>query len=653
MTATIGDGVVLTVEIGFATTSGNGLVPLGGNLTDIVWTDVSTSVRSVSTKRGRSSELDSFTAGSANVTFSNAARTFDPEYSAGPYFGKLTPGRPIRISAQYAAGATTSLFFGFVESWDQQYAPPADAICVVTASDAFKVLNQLTLPHYWEHYIGTESPTAWFRFDDGDIPETALDSVSQIPTGVWYEQNGTPATGAGGDSLLANDSSVCATFDGTTYLGLPSESFKYDDDNYLNLSLECWISTTTETDGNYAIFHKYGFDSIIAIGMVVSGGVGTIQVQVGYLGSPGLTIVYGSTRRVNDGNRHHIAICSDWDLGLNVYVDAFSATLDDSYGIIFDTYGFIPDARVGYPFSPSSDSTFNFPLPFVGSVDELIYYSNQTLSANDVLIRRNIGKGTLGAGDLASARATSVLNIAQWMTDARAITASGSTVQGYNTQGKTVLAALQECEAAEQGRLFIAADGDVRFIARQELSTSSSYNVPSRTYGDDSGELPYLDIAFVYNDDLIRNVVSVSRANGATVTLEDTTSQGQYFVRSDSLSDLITNDDTFSSDVANARLQFYKQPSSRVESLSVNPRSNPASLYPAVIGDEIGTRITVKRRPQGVGSAISKELMIEGISHTISPDTWTTTYNCSPAPTVYFLLDSASFGVLNTNLLGY
>ena len=651
MSATIGDGVVLTVEIGFATTSGNGRVPLGGALTDIVWTDVSTSVRSVSTKRGRSSELDTFTAGSANVTLSNATRAFDPEYAAGPYFGKLTPGRPIRISAQYGAGATTPLFFGFVENWDQQYAPPADAIALVTCSDAFKVLNQLTLPHYWEYYIGGQAPTAWFRFDDGTEPDTAFDSVAQVASGVWRDNTGAAATGAGGSSLLANDSSSCATFDGTTYLGLPRANFPFNILNYLNVSLECWISTSTTTDGSYGIFHKSGSESAISLGMKVSGGVGTIQAQIGSIAGISSVWAMTSTKLVNDGLRHHLAIVWDWNTSQHdLYVDGIVATTFDYFGPALNTYN--AEVQVGAPFSPSTDPTYNFTSSFVGSVDELAFYASKSLTLTEIEIRRQIGRGRY-ANNYASTRAANVLTMAQWMTDGAEITASSSMVQAFNTQGKTVLASLQECEAAEQGRLFINAAGKVRFVSRLELSTDSPYNVPTRVYGDGPAELPYLDIAFVYNDQLVKNLVTVSRANGATAQAQDTESQGQYFVRSDSLSDLISNSDDFSVDLANARLAFYKQPSMRVESLAVNPRANPASLYPAVIGDEIGTRITVKRRPQGVGSAISKELMIEGISHTITPDGWATTYNCSPAPTVFFLLDSTASGVLDTSQLGY
>jgi hypothetical protein len=105
-------------------------------------------------------------------------------------------------------------------------------------------------------------------------------------------------------------------------------------------------------------------------------------------------------------------------------------------------------------------------------------------------------------------------------------------------------------------------------------------------------------------------------------------------------------------DIANVRLATYKQPAMRIESLGVSPRAN-TTIYTGLIGDEIGTRITVKRRPQSVGSVISKELLIEGVSHDIGPRTWSSTYNLSPAPLAFFILDSSTLGVLNTNLLGY
>jgi hypothetical protein len=145
----------------------------------------------------------------------------------------------------------------------------------------------------------------------------------------------------------------------------------------------------------------------------------------------------------------------------------------------------------------------------------------------------------------------------------------------------------------------------------------------------------------------------VSRNNGPTTTVNDATSQGQFFIRTSSVTDLIVNTDQQIIDIANARLSAYAQPKLRIEQLEFTPRQAPATLYPVAIGVEIGTRITVNRRPQGVGTVISKQVIVEGISHTITPDGWRTTFNLSPVFVATFILDSATFGVLDSNQLGY
>jgi hypothetical protein len=54
-----------------------------------------------------------------------------------------------------------------------------------------------------------------------------------------------------------------------------------------------------------------------------------------------------------------------------------------------------------------------------------------------------------------------------------------------------------------------------------------------------------------------------------------------------------------------------------------------------------------------VGSVLSKEVIVEGISHNISPDGWETSFTLSPVFAATFVLDSATFGVLDSNQLGY
>lgn len=653
MTSTIGDGVVFTVEIGFSTSSGSNQVPLGGALTDIVWTDVTSYVRDVSTKRGRNSELDAFSTGSAQITLSNASRIFDSEYTAGAYYGKLTPGRPIRIRAQYGAGSTTNLFFGFVDAWEQQYSYPNDAVAVVTASDAFKVFNLLNLPSYWDYLVTTDAPTCWFKLNEGAGVPLALDSQKAVTGLSWVTTAGVSTVSESAPSLLVNVPDTAAKFDGTRglvfYPYLPKASTI---PAAYKRTLELWISTETTTDGNYGIAKVGSGETVMGVGLVVSGGVGTVKVWRGSIAGISQVDIFTSTVVVNDGQPHHITVALNGNYESPVVlpkVDDVSATYATGATWTASYDDPQPDT-FGLPMNQLASN--NFTSAFVGTIDEIVIHKKTLLAATNT-VHYLTGLGTYGKGETTSARITKLLTMAKWMSDGTDLTTGNSTVQGINTTNKNLLAALKECEAAEQGRFFIDRDGKAKFISRQSINTVSTYNTSQRTFGDGSGELPYSDIQFEYNDRLISNRFTVSRSNGGSFTADDTTSQGQYFIRATDISDLITDTDRFSQDVATAQVEFYRQPALRINTLEVNPRKSPSSLYPSVIGDEIGTRFTVNRRPQNVGTVISKELLLEGISHQITPSSWNTIYSFSPVPINYFILNSATFGVLGVNILGY
>ena len=655
MSATIADGVVFTVEIGFSTSAGSGTVPINSTLASITWTDVSAYVRSVSTNRGRSTELDTFQAGSASITLSNADRRFDPEHASGPYFGSLTPLRPIRIRAQYGAGATTNLFFGWIDQWPQSYNNPTDATVTITASDAFKVLNLLTLKSYWEYIQGGNR---WWRMDGETGSATLFDSTNKLTAGSWKTAAGAATSAISTSGLVLYDDNNANTFDGNRYAefanGQMSATLGGDFPN--SRSVGALITTTTTTNGNYGIF-KAGDDNgtIVACGMVVSGGVGTIRAWIGDT-STGLVSVINSAIVVNDGKVHHVRVQVNND-GLVTGITGLIVD-DDIASTVVTTSTITPDGleSIGKPMNQLANATYQFANVFVGTIDEVVSYSYLDTSpfiGDFINEDYQIALAIYTLGQSVSDRITEILQAIQWMSDAFNIGTSSGTMGLRYWQNKSVLSILQECEKCEQGRLFIDANGKVAQIGRNAVGTTTIYKTSQRTYGDSTGELGYTNISFSYNDQLIKNRIRVQRVNGATAISADSTSQTQYFVRTEDVGSLPVNTDQQVVDIANARLAEYKQPALRVDSITVNPRQSASTLYPAVIGDEIGTRITVNRRPQGVGSVISKDLRIEGISHSITPDAWSTTYSLSPVTSGPFILNDNAFGVLDTNQLGY
>ena len=102
--------------------------------------DVTSLVKSVSIQRGKNRQLDQFDSGLANVVFNNNDRTFDPEYSASPYFGQIIPKRQIRISS----GGIVQ-FAGLIDDWNLSYQPNGDSVASAACSDATSSFATQTL----------------------------------------------------------------------------------------------------------------------------------------------------------------------------------------------------------------------------------------------------------------------------------------------------------------------------------------------------------------------------------------------------------------------------------------------------------------------------------------------------------------------------
>jgi hypothetical protein len=129
----------------------------------------------------------------------------------------------------------------------------------------------------------------------------------------------------------------------------------------------------------------------------------------------------------------------------------------------------------------------------------------------------------------------------------------------------------------------------------------------------------------------------------------------EYGRRSLSIDGLQGQSDLECYDLAVATVSRYKDPAARIRSLTIRPRANVAGLFPVVRDLEIGDKVTFRRLPLGTGSAFTKTLTVEGISHSIGVDgEWVTTLLTAPANMPSFLiLDSGTLGQLDEEKLGF
>ena len=109
----------------------------------LVFTDVTSKVQRVTVNRGRSRELDQFTAGSASIELYNKTRDYDPLNTASPHYPYVLPRRYVRIKSN-----GLPVFAGLVNNWVLNYEKPQDSYVTAVCTDGFSLLASQNISAY-------------------------------------------------------------------------------------------------------------------------------------------------------------------------------------------------------------------------------------------------------------------------------------------------------------------------------------------------------------------------------------------------------------------------------------------------------------------------------------------------------------------------
>lgn len=102
--------------------------------------DVSNQVDSISTNRGRNAQADQFQTGQLSLRIVDQNGDFNPQNTASPYFGLLSPMRKVQITAVYS-GVTYPIFSGFITGYSTTTPKFVGDVVytTITAVDAFRL----------------------------------------------------------------------------------------------------------------------------------------------------------------------------------------------------------------------------------------------------------------------------------------------------------------------------------------------------------------------------------------------------------------------------------------------------------------------------------------------------------------------------------
>ena len=233
--------------------------------------------------------------------------------------------------------------------------------------------------------------------------------------------------------------------------------------------------------------------------------------------------------------------------------------------------------------------------------------------------------------------------------DGGVATLQADTIGGTaDPQAVNALQYLQKVDEAEQGALFIAADGVLTFRDRSTLQI-----LTTTKFADDGTGIPFSNIEASYGSEELRNRITVTRLNGGTATAEDATSIAAYGAIDYEIRDTLLADDGQAQDLADLILARYKEPLLRIDSVEVVLNALNDAQTAEVLALDLGALVQVLYTPSGIGDPIDQFVRLDSIEHTIDAAQHRVRLSFSQGEPPALVLDSATFGILDTNTLGF
>ena len=629
-------------------------------------TDISQYVRAISVTRGKTDDLQDFSAGQATVTLDNRDRRFDPSYADGPYFGQLVPRCPIQIKG-HADSLEQNIFAGFISGWPQSFGEYGiDATCVIECYDLTAVMSQIDLPDDPSKGVilslSIDDPSVrYFRF--GDFTRQA-----DVVYDLTHSTNAYCSLGAGGGVIPTTVSHV-----GPELSPELNGTSSYFPGPYVNPSYRTQVvNAVTITPSNQSIVFG-GWISIAPsstnFGGLTSGAIVTVgEFQVG-LDAAGRIALYkasgvliaDSNTIVDDGVSRHIMFYYNGSTytpqiyinGLNdTRFTATSGPVLSSDRIIFDSlyYTFYVQEWVFF----------------------LSYYSTPVINWNSetpsfyarIMYGAGINQALMSTYDRFYLVSTlSSFDIGDFLNTDPEADYLGQCLE-LNFAGKTLLQSLQDVARTEQGFLFTTNNGKLKFHSRYAVA-ESLIGLPKITFTDDPDLLPtyredplgnyyigYNNFGFEFDDTQLANFTQVSLGGGNQGSYGDAPSVIAVGKKSLTVDTLLSSlSDAY--DMSEALTNIYKDPILRIKEMTVFPQTVGQARQ--LLALELGDLVAVERLPQGIGWWILKSLTVLQIKHDITPDKWSVSVYASERPVNSFFILGGYSSPLDsfTNLVGY
>ncbi len=639
------------------------------------WVDLSAYVRAeqgITVTRGRNTMFSDMQPGTMSFTLDNRTRLFDPDYSAGTYFGKLVPQVRCRLRLRKSS-TNYPIFDGYIQGWPQGYVYPREAVVQINCVDLFSRLATRNLPA--ANLLDIECLV------DGAVGHWPLDEDPGGFSGIAFDNSGNGVdgswNGASVETFLPGEPGRKAKY--FTYSDTYFQHFGASHSGGLDLTgmrtLEFWMIVNEFTPAS---------ESAAAAFVPAHGDIGGIPVVLPPSIDPQIVI-----RAQSEVGFFYVNLHVNQTFLGDTLVNQFSTmdvTLYDSTSTAMATQPcpifiglpmhvvcilddgastlsvYLNGVQVGSSLSVSAGTFFGGSLEDSVSVAGVGYVTasfchvavyNVELTATQV--GQHYVAGTTGGRGQTPADRLEVLADFAGLVDAAQFDDSDLADHTYLARSAflgNVLTAMQDIVRTEQGRMFVDAAGVVQVQGRSADIKDLTVNATSQATLADSGSLAYTDLTVDANElELLRNTIYLS-TNGGNVVVYDNESRTLFDERSESITVLL-DDATAAKNLGLWRTLQFSDPATRITSVTLKPHGASDTRYTTCFTVDLGWRVTIQRTPQGIGSAISKVCTVEGIQHRVTErGPWETTLYLAPAVDNYtthnwWVLGDSTYGKLD------
>jgi hypothetical protein len=258
------------------------------------------------------------------------------------------------------------------------------------------------------------------------------------------------------------------------------------------------------------------------------------------------------------------------------------------------------------------------------------------------------------AGQLSGARITNLLDQVSWPASQRSIDTGQTTMQTDPGSARTVLNACQTVTTSEYGAFYMDALGNAVF--KDRLTATKSVSGTAVVFNDNGTGISYFNAMWLLNDAQVYNKAFITATGLATQTAVNAASVAKYFTHGYTQSDLLMQDTATALNYARAYVASRAETTVRCDAITLDLYTNnyTAGTIAALDLDFFDPVTITTTQPAAVGtSTLTKTLQVFGVQHSITVNSWKTTFTTLEPIIDGFIVGSSLYGIFDTSVLSY